>query len=175
MTPTCNRASGSVFPLGVTNVTCAATDTFGLSTSGSFTVTVGYGFAGFAQPLNDPISSTNPASVFKGGSTVPVKFALTFANGSVISDTTAASIAAACRATITLTQTPGNAPPVDEVVTSVTANTGNCFRYDSTAHQFIYNLGTKTYPAPSLYLLRAVVVGPGNVVLVTHSLSMGLR
>ena len=36
----CNRASGSSFPLGVTTVTCTATDVSGLSATGSFTVTV---------------------------------------------------------------------------------------------------------------------------------------
>jgi trimeric autotransporter adhesin len=36
----CNHASGSLFPLGVTTVTCTATDLSGLTSSNSFTVTV---------------------------------------------------------------------------------------------------------------------------------------
>jgi hypothetical protein len=40
LTPTCNPASGSQFPLGVTQVSCSATDSLGLTTAGSFTVTV---------------------------------------------------------------------------------------------------------------------------------------
>ena len=36
----CNHASGSTFPLGITTVTCTATDVSGLSATGSFTVTV---------------------------------------------------------------------------------------------------------------------------------------
>ena len=36
----CNHASGSSFPLGITTVTCTATDTTGLTTTESFTVTV---------------------------------------------------------------------------------------------------------------------------------------
>ena len=38
--PICNPPSGSAFPLGITEVTCAATDAAGNSASASFTVTV---------------------------------------------------------------------------------------------------------------------------------------
>jgi HYR domain len=40
LTPACSPASGSTFPLGVTQVNCTATDSGGLSTSGMFNVTV---------------------------------------------------------------------------------------------------------------------------------------
>ena len=40
LTPTCSPASGSLFPLGVTQVNCSVTDSSGLTASGSFTVTV---------------------------------------------------------------------------------------------------------------------------------------
>ena len=40
LTPTCNFASGSTFPLGATTVSCSVTDTDGETTSGSFDVTV---------------------------------------------------------------------------------------------------------------------------------------
>ncbi|MHA3684048.1 HYR domain-containing protein [Leucobacter sp. HY1910] len=40
LTPSCNPASGSTFPLGVTTVTCDAIDTAGNTGSQSFTVTV---------------------------------------------------------------------------------------------------------------------------------------
>ena len=40
MTPTCTQASGSVFPLGTTTVSCSITDSAGLTTSGTFNVTV---------------------------------------------------------------------------------------------------------------------------------------
>jgi len=82
VTPACSPASGSLFPVGTTKVTCTATDAGGRSSSASFSVTVGYRFAGFFQPLNDP--ATNPPSVFKSGSTIPVKFALTYTNGTPI-------------------------------------------------------------------------------------------
>jgi hypothetical protein len=40
LTPGCSPASGSVFPLGITQVNCSVTDSGGLSTSGMFNVTV---------------------------------------------------------------------------------------------------------------------------------------
>jgi hypothetical protein len=40
LTPTCAPASGTQFPLGVTQVNCSVTDSAGLTASGSFTVTV---------------------------------------------------------------------------------------------------------------------------------------
>ena len=176
VTPACSPATGSTFPVGVTTVTCMATDSVGHKASKSFTVTVGYRFVGFSQPLNDPVSSTSPMSVFKGGSTIPVKFVLTYANGTPITDTVAAAIATACGATISLAQTAGSAPPIDEAITSPTPNTGTCFRYDNTAHQFIFNLGTKGLPAPAQYALGAKIVGPDKMtVLASHSLAIGLR
>jgi HYR domain len=40
LTPSCSPASGSVFPLGTTTDNCSVTDSIGLTTAGSFTVTV---------------------------------------------------------------------------------------------------------------------------------------
>jgi HYR domain len=40
LTPSCSPASGSVFPLGTTTDNCSVTDSGGLTTTGSFTVTV---------------------------------------------------------------------------------------------------------------------------------------
>lgn len=175
--PGCSATSGSTFPVGTTTVSCMATDSLGQrSSTQTFRVTVGYGFAGFFQPLNDPISSTNLLSVFKVGSTIPVKFALTYADRTTrISDAAASAIASACGATISLAQTLGTAPAVDEVVTSTSPNSGNCFRYDSTAHQFIFNLGTKGLPAPAQYALSASIVGSDRTMLATHPLAIGLR
>ena len=74
--------------------------------------------------------------MFKLGSTVPVKFQLTDANGAYIS--TAA-------ATIALQKYSGEEPvgdPLDATSTSG-ADTGSLFRYDGTASQYIYNLSTE--------------------------------
>jgi hypothetical protein len=91
LVPVCVPVSGTTFPVGVTRVACTATDGRQRASSASFTVTVGYGFAGFFQPVNDSLSSTSAMSVFKGGSTIPVKFSLTYAAGTLIPDTVAAA------------------------------------------------------------------------------------
>jgi alpha-tubulin suppressor-like RCC1 family protein len=175
LTPVCTRASGTTFPVGTTPVTCTATDVLRRTSSASFTVAVVYAFAGFFQPLNDPISATNPMSSFKAGSTIAVKFALRYANGTPIVDSAAAAIATACGATISLVKTSATAGPVDEAVTSATPNSGNCFRYDSTTHQFAFNLGTKGLPTGSQYLLTATIVGADKTLLAIHWLAIGVR
>ncbi|HSP28773.1 MAG TPA: Ig-like domain-containing protein [Ilumatobacteraceae bacterium] len=53
-TVVCVPASGSTFPLGVTTVTCTATDGAGNTASSSFTVTV-------TPPLGDPTPTATPA------------------------------------------------------------------------------------------------------------------
>src|SRR5206468_2750844 len=60
---------GTTFPLGTTTVTVSAQDASGNSSSASFHVTVTYSWSGVLQPVN-----VDGSSVFKGGSTVPVKF-----------------------------------------------------------------------------------------------------
>src|SRR5439155_3111878 len=70
---TCTPASGSTFGPGVTTVTCTATDAAGnVSAARTFAVSVAYSWSNLLQPIN-----TDNSSVFKLGSTVPVKFRLT--------------------------------------------------------------------------------------------------
>jgi fibronectin type 3 domain-containing protein len=65
LSPVCNPAAGTVFPIGATLVQCAATDPVGNTTNGSFTVTVQPSFASYlatyftAAQLSDP-NETGP-------------------------------------------------------------------------------------------------------------------
>jgi hypothetical protein len=131
--------------------------------------------AAFSQPLNDPISASSPMSVFKRNSTVPVKFALRNADGSLVSDEAGAAIAAACRARISLVHAGTGAPAIDETVVSSAPHAGTCFRYDAGANLFIFNLGTKGLAAPATYNLTATIYGPDSSVLSAHALAIGLR
>jgi hypothetical protein len=135
---------------------------------------VGYDPGYFIQPINDPISSGNPGSVFKAGSTVPVKFQLHDATGALIPDNLASSIAGACQATISVVSAPGTADAVDESVDSSPASSGACFRYDSTTHQFLFNLGTKNYLLGNHSITVTVDASDGTVVA-THTVIVGLR
>ena len=166
----CNHASGSTFPVGTTTVNCSATDAHNNAANGSFRVTVSavYAIAAFGQPINDPM---NPMSVFKGGSTVPVKFQLTDQGGNPIDDADASTIAAACQAKIGLQYLSSSTGPVDEVVNSTTANSGSCFRYDATSHTFMFNLGTKGL-STGAYKITATVTGSFAA---THSVQVGLH
>ena len=73
--------TGSVGPK---SKTITVEDKVGHSTSKTCSYSVKYGFSGFLQPINDTahmISLGPDVSTFKAGSTVPVKFYLTDANG----------------------------------------------------------------------------------------------
>jgi hypothetical protein len=133
----CDKASGSVFPLGTTTVTCTATDKAGNTGRESFTVTVTAAWSNVLQPVN-----SDGSSLFKLGSTVPVKFQLTGASAG-ITDLSARLYLQRIGAGATGT--------VLEAVSTSNATSGNLFRYDS--GQYIFNLGTKTLSAGT-YQLR---------------------
>jgi alpha-tubulin suppressor-like RCC1 family protein len=125
--PTCSAPSGATFPFGSTPVTCTATDAQGNSTSGSFLVQVNYSWSGVLQPIN-----ADGTSIFKLGSTVPVKFQLTGASAgitSAVATLTLAKISSSVEGTYV------------EAVSTSAATSGNLFRYDG--GQYIFNLSTK--------------------------------
>jgi hypothetical protein len=135
----CDKASGSVFPLGSTTVTCTAKDAAGNIGTETFTVTVSASWSNVLQPIN-----ADGSSIFKLGSTVPVKFQLTGASAGITNLT----------ARLYLQRVgAGSTGTVLEAISTSNATTGNLFRYDSTAGQYIFNLGTKTLSAGT-YQLR---------------------
>jgi hypothetical protein len=142
----CDKASGSLFPLGSTTVTCTATDAAGNTGSKSFTVTVTAAWSNVLQPIN-----ADGSSVFKLGSTVPVKFQLTGASagiGNLVAHLYLQRIGEAGAGEL-------------EAISTSSATTGNLFRYDATAGQYIFNLGTKTLKAGA-YELR-IDLGDGVI------------
>ena len=118
----------AMFPLGMTTVTFTAKDASGNTRTATTTVTVKYNFSGFMQPIN-----TDGSSIFKLGSTVPIKFTATFASGmsssAIVSQIFVAQIS---------NQVLGSEA---EAVSTSNATTGNLFRYDG--QQYIFNLSTK--------------------------------
>lgn len=94
---------------------------------------VQYAFGGVQQPIN-----ADDSSIFKLGSTVPVKFALADAAGAPVPTGAAtldvAKLSNAIEGTFV------------EAATSGSANAGNTFRADATGG-YIYNLGTKPLSA----------------------------
>jgi hypothetical protein len=142
---------------------CASATTLQTTESCAVVITpVNFSFYGFLQPINDPaVGPVSTRSVYKAGSTIPVKFQLKNADGSLLDDATAASLAANCG--VTLSASYANAPTtsliVDETMTAPTATGSNCFRYDSTAHQFVNNLATTKANSGQMLTLTANVDG----------------
>jgi hypothetical protein len=128
---------GNTNGVGTFTYTAVATDKAGnTSTALTGTYTVKYRFDGFLQPINDTAHQVGAStSVFKAGSTVPVKFQLKNAAGTAVQ---------ASSAPVWMTPVKGSAMsvPVDEAVFTVAADSGLTYRYDATAAQYIYNWKT---------------------------------
>jgi hypothetical protein len=116
--------------VGSKTTTRTATDNVGHSSTKSCTTVVGYAFSGILQPVNP-----DGSSIFKLGSTIPVKFSLTDANGVV-------QTAAVANLTVAKVTNEIDGSYVEATSTSA-ATTGTLFRYDPTSQQYIFNLGTK--------------------------------
>jgi hypothetical protein len=127
--------------VGAHTVACTATNGAGLITNANVPYQVNYRFDGFLQPINDTAhtltcGSPCPASAFKGGSTVPVKFELRDADGLVVESATAP-----------LWVTPRMVGPtgtaVDETVDREPATTDSTYRLDGS--HYSHNWSTKGY------------------------------
>jgi len=89
-----------------------------------------YAYSDILPPINP-----DGSSIFKLGSTVPVKFQLRDANGTFVPNAIAKIYLLKISNGITGTEL--------EAVSTSAATTGNLFRYDSTSNQYIFNLATK--------------------------------
>jgi hypothetical protein len=132
------------------------------ASSNSKTFTIAYRWDGFLQPINDTAHQIGlSVSVFKGGSTVPVKFQIKKADGTVVQSATAP-----------LWSTPqllgAMSTSVDELVYSDPASSGNTFKWDGT--QYGYNWSTKGVAAGNWYRISAQL-DDGTV----QSVVIGLR
>jgi DNA/RNA endonuclease G (NUC1) len=117
-------------------------------------VGVAYNWSGLLQPIN-----IDGNSVFKLGSTIPVKFSLTGASAGITN--------AVVR--LTLAKVSGEVIGSEMEAESTTAATiGNLFRYDATSRQYIFNLSTKELTAGT-YQLR---VDMGDDALRTVNISL---
>jgi len=120
--------------VGTKTLTLPAGTAYDVAGSPSALVTatyyVHYNFGGFRQPIN-----TDGSSVFKLGSTVPVKFQLRDANGAFVTNAVAKIYVAKMSNGIDGTDF--------EAVSTSAATTGILFRYDFTDNQYIFNLSTK--------------------------------
>jgi len=145
-----------------------ATDNVGhTSDAATCTYNVGYAFSGFLQPINDTAHFVGATtSIFKAGSTVPVKFQLTDANG--------VPVQAAGSAPSWLTPIKGAALPssatVDESTYSASASSGLNYRWDATSQQYIFNWNTAKNQSGSYWRI-GVSLDDGS----SYYVSIGLK
>ena|SRR2546427_2667502 len=141
---------GTKVGIGSTIITITATDTSGNSTACHPTFKVQYQPAGVScngnpghtilQPVN-----ADGTSVFKQGSTVPLKFMVFDANCDSIGTPGVVS-------GFTLVSATMGASALDEAIVSTTPDTA--FRWDPTGQQWIFNLSTKNLTKNYTYVYR---------------------
>ena len=152
--------------VGTWAVTATATDVAGNISTASVTYKVVYKFSGFSQPVNDPrVDSTLKPSVFKAGSTVPVKFRLRKADDSVVQTNTNF-----LPAWTTPQKGAAIAAPISEDLYSEPATSGSTYRWDSADQQYIFNYGTAKSQGGSNWRI-GVRLDDGNA----YTVDIGLR
>jgi hypothetical protein len=120
--------------VGTFTYTVTAKDKAGNTSTQSGTYKVIYKWTGFLQPINDTAHQTGTlTSVFKAGSTVPVKLQLKRVDGSVVQANTDPQWLSPTRLTAT-------AAAIDETVYTDPPSGG--YRWDSTSQQYNLNWGT---------------------------------
>lgn len=146
-------------------VNCTATDKAGNEAAGIANYAVIYRFDGFLQPINDTGHvSCGPScqlSVFKGGSTVPVKFLLKDASGAVVR-------AASLPQWVKPQRGSSISAAIDESVYADPVTGGEAYYWDG--EQYHYNWGTRGVSVG--YVQRiGVLLDDGQ----TYTVSVGLR
>lgn len=115
---------------GTKNFSVSATDNAGNIGTKNVTYYIRYNFGRFLEPINN-----DGSSIFKLGSTVPIKFQLTDANGNYV--TSAVAILNLSKVTSTITGT------YLEPYTTGSGTTGYVFIYETNGNRYSYNLMTK--------------------------------
>lgn len=125
---------------GKKSIVVEAIDKAGNLTTRMYDYQVVYAFSGILQPIN-----ADNSSIFKAGSTVPVKFKLAdYAN------LTVANVTATLSVTKRSDAVNGSVLETEQLLN---ASSGNLFKYDATSGQYQYNLSTKGWTAGT-YMIK---------------------
>jgi hypothetical protein len=122
---TYSKATGTVFPLGLTTVTTTAVDEAGNAAACSFQIRVVYAWSGFLNPI-----APEGSSVLKAGTTVGIKFALTGASAGIPN----------AQASFRFTRRDNSTGA------TATVTTAGQFRYDPTKAQYLFNWNARGLP-----------------------------
>lgn len=164
----CETAATAISPAGQYRITCTlgtlASEYYSFDTPSPATLSIQYKWSGFTQPIDDPVATPGiSASIFKAGSTVPVKF--------MLKDTAGASIQATSLPLWIQPVREGSLTgSVDEPVYSDAATTGTLFRWDEAAKQYMYNWKTKGL-TPGYWYRISTQLDDGT----TRSVRVGLK
>jgi hypothetical protein len=157
LTPTCDHASGSTFPIGTTTVTCSATDAHSNTGQASFTVTV---------TLAAIVDTTPPVL------TLPADFAVTTesASGKIVSYTASATDDLDGPITPTCSPASGSLFPVGDTTVSCSA-TDSHSNTASGAFTVTVNLVDTTPPVITVPASFSVAAPDPSGAVVTYSAS----
>jgi len=137
-----NAPADGFFSIGLTSLTLTATDDSGNFAQQQFTVHVVYNFIGFQMPLRN-----DGSSIFRSPRPIPIRFQLTAADGTFVSNATA---------TLAVFKVTDDVLGSIEVESVGDANEDNFFRFDTQTNTYIYNLSTRGYTSGT-YLLRVAL------------------
>jgi hypothetical protein len=104
-----------------------------------------YIFSGYLPPVNP-----EGTSIFKYGRVVPLKFRLADCSGAAVTGAVATVRIFFYAAGVVGTE-------VEEVPSRAMSNTGNLYRYDALADQYIYNLNTLTLAPNTSFVVRTTL------------------
>ena len=167
-TASCSTTATSASPVGSYSITCTVgtlfSDNYTFSTFIPATLKIIYRFDGFLQPINDTSHQIGQSlSVFKAGSTVPVKLQLKRADGTIVQANTLPTWLPPQKGS-------SMSVPVDESVYTDPGTTGSAFKWDSTSQQYQYNWNTKGFASGYWYKIF-VQLNDGT----TQSVTIGLK
>jgi hypothetical protein len=155
-------SGGKANGVGTFTYTATATDKAGNTSMATGTYKVIYRFDGYLQPINDTAHQVGTTtSIFKAGSTVPAKFQLKNADGTVVQANTDPTWLTPVKGSPT-------SAPVDESAYTGAADSGTTYRYDAAGQQYIYTWKTG---ASGNYWRIGLILDDGQ----TYYVNIGLR
>jgi hypothetical protein len=156
--PSVSSSADTSLP-GTHYATVTGYDNAGNSTAAACPYTVNYILGtGFLPPL-DPNDTGTMWNVGNAGKTYPIKWQLTDANGSYITNAVSGTTISVAHVTC-----PNSTATTTDPIDYVSATGGTALRYDSTANQYIYNWQT---PSNKGWCYKMTVSLPGGQVMIS--------
>ena len=158
-----NQSFAGQYPISCTIGTLRS-DYYSFDSFVAGALTIKYAWEGFLQPIDDPAAQPGVMpSIFKTGSTVPVKLRLMDSVGNIVQGIVVPEWLSPIKGASLL-------EGVAEVISYDSATAGSAFRWDDTEQQYIYNWKTKGFD-PGYWYYIFVQLNDGSV----HSVKIGLK